>query len=90
MKRSSARRPPERCDRQGPLRHTQAVPRLQQFFLVLRRPFQDHGADPARRIALNDPQRRDAHHQFAVLIDGMEVRHERADEHDSDHNAVEF
>ena|SRR6266567_368547 len=80
----------QRFDRFRLLRGAQAVPRLYQFLLVLGGPFQDHGADAAWRIALDDPQRNDADDQFTVLVNGMKVRRERTDEQHPYHDPVEF
>src|ERR1700704_4846326 len=68
----------------------QTMPRDEQFVAVLPCPFQHHRPPAAGSVALNDPQRLDAHHQLRVLIDGVKMSGKRMSYHHPDDDPVEF
>jgi hypothetical protein len=80
----------ERLDGQWGHSRATPMPVVEEFALMLGRPLQDHVANAAGRIALDNCQRRDAYDQFALPINGMEMSGEWADENHADDNAIEF
>lgn len=57
---------------------------------MLPRPLHHHRTSPARGIALEDLQRVDSHHEFALSVKGVKMGDERLDEQHPDDNSIEF
>jgi hypothetical protein len=80
----------QRLNRLGLACLGQAVPRTQEFVLMLRRPLEDELTNASGCLTLDYSHRGQADHQLRIVIVGVKVRCEFSYEQHPNHDPVKF